>query len=292
MVSFLTALTDQTFAVEVGCQQYYAGGSRAPEKARKLWPSGGLPTSSTCSIGYLKGPIESGDFEKFVKFYRAQHPFMDSVLLQSAGGSVSEAIKIGGLLRRYLIDAEAPTRINGNDFLGNSAGYLCDGPDCVCASACALIWFGAPARKGRVGLHRPHSKDVGFGALSADAAAKQYQETLRAVSTYLLEMGAPRAVVEAMNTTSSVDIHWIDDGVVEGISMAREAGFDEWLRANCQSLGDNEYRTMLALSVANQDRVLSAQERNYLDQLNSQYARASACEHEIVSSSRDGLPLP
>lgn len=295
IATLVIASMDGGFAADVGChQRYLASGRPFPvERARKLWPSGRTPTSSTCSIAYIKGPITSGDFEKFVSFYRAQHPFVSTVLLQSPGGSVSEAMKIGRLLRRYLVEAKAPERINGHNVLMVSARNLCAGPDCICASACALVWFGAPDRQGRVGLHRPYRKDLEFGSLSADAAKKQYQHALRDVTSYLTEMGAPSIVVEAMSSTSSADVRWVDDGVLWGnIPMARDAAFDEWLRSNCPTLGVDEYRALLALQVAGQERNLSPQERDYLEQLSSKDFRASACEHQVVSRNRDALPPP
>lgn len=286
-VVFFTSYSLPSSSAEVGCLDYYSN-AFPEERAAQLWPSGRRPTKTTCSTGSIRGSISAGDFEKFVTFYRAHHPFMNVVFLHSAGGNVREAIKIGRLLRRYLIEADAPRQIAGHRLLGK----LCDGPDCVCASACALIWFGAPARAGGVGLHRPYSKDAAFGALSAEEASKQYQDALRGMSTYLSEMGAPKSVVETMTSTSSADVAWIDDGVLEGVSIGRDAGFDEWVRANCQTLGNKEYNTMLALSVASRDRGLNAEERAYLDRLEARDLQSSTCEHRLVSNNRDELPPP
>lgn len=48
-----------------------------------------------CTIAALQGEIVEGDYQKFVTFYRQHHPAL----------FVDEAIKIGRLFRRYLIQA-------------------------------------------------------------------------------------------------------------------------------------------------------------------------------------------
>lgn len=289
-----TAPRDAAYAADVGCQSYfYTLGRPFPEeKARKLWPSGRRPTRLTCSVGLVKGPITAGDYDKIVAFYRQHHPFIDSFQLQSPGGSVIEATQIGRFFRRYLIEAEAPAYINGLSFLRNINGETCAGPDCICASACALVWFGASRRMGRVGMHRPRRTDLDFSALSVEAASAQYKEALRLVTNYLIEMGAPRTVVEKMVSTSSADVHWLDDGVLGDLPIERDAAFDEWLRASCSTLSLSEYKKMLALQLAENERGLRSIERNLYAQLNSRWFRAKACEHELISSNRDKLPAP
>lgn len=115
-------------AAEIGCDADYLH-NLPQEKAAKLWPSGrrpklgvkGVPpgfaldppqgaatTWPTCSVGYIRGEIEPGDYEKVLGFYRDNHPFLHHFKLQSRGGDVEEAIKIGRLLRSYQVTAEGP----------------------------------------------------------------------------------------------------------------------------------------------------------------------------------------
>jgi hypothetical protein len=164
-----------------------------PDAVAKWWPSGDYPDPDSCYVGLITGPIEKGDYAQFKKFLTAHYRYMYSVHLVSRGGDVEEAIKIGRLLRKYLLHSQAPSMFADNDFW--AYGYppstehpLCKGPKCRCASACALIWFGAVDRLGAVGLHRPKITDPQFSALPPDEASKRYKDALKAVSMYLEEV--------------------------------------------------------------------------------------------------------
>jgi hypothetical protein len=85
--------------------------------------------------------------------------------LLSPGGSISEAIEIGRLVQRNLISTMAPVSLGATKVLFTPAGSVmpkedpayCKGPDCICASACFLIWVGGIERSGNaIGLHRPY----------------------------------------------------------------------------------------------------------------------------------------
>jgi hypothetical protein len=89
---------------------------------------------------------------------------VEYVLACIPGGDVDNALKIGHLFRRYLISASAPLLAPNGVFelpwlVAGKVQYLCRAPDCVCANARALFWFGGVNRQGRVGLHRPHTED-------------------------------------------------------------------------------------------------------------------------------------
>ena len=108
----------------------------------------------TCSCnGLLSGDIVKGDYERVATFLDAHRPKMFA--LNSNGGDVDEALKIGRLFRKFLVLTLVPTKSS-----------YCGGEDCTCASACALIWFGGVNRGGTVGLHRPRPTDPMFGKLS------------------------------------------------------------------------------------------------------------------------------
>jgi hypothetical protein len=110
-------------AAEIGCDLFYTEypekmslmkWERFEERDRVLWPSGRRPTLDvTCRYAFLDGEIVGGDYEKVLAFYRQHHPFLQNLTLRSPGGDVDTAIKIGRLLREYLILARAPTRIPG-----------------------------------------------------------------------------------------------------------------------------------------------------------------------------------
>ena len=66
---------------------------------KRWWtPLGVEPKFGTCLKLNLKGPIEKGDYDKVWTVYKEGHPFLTEIELNSSGGRVDEAIKIGKLL--------------------------------------------------------------------------------------------------------------------------------------------------------------------------------------------------
>jgi len=110
-------------AAEVSCDLFYGTMPPTPvDVAQKIWPSGRRPSQNTCKVGFIRGKIVKGDYKKIAAFYRAHHPFLSAFRLQSAGGNVGEAIKIGKMFRKYLITAGAPLFINRNILIKYGAG--------------------------------------------------------------------------------------------------------------------------------------------------------------------------
>src|SRR5258706_2743716 len=139
---------------------------------------GTIGITGDCLAALLSARIVKGDYEKVAAMYAREHPHLLYLFLQSPGGDVEEAIKIGRLVRKYLITAAAPSFMDPpagafaallpdysvlNSFFG---ARICSGSSCICASACALIWFGAPQREDTVRLHRPYIANPRFKDLS------------------------------------------------------------------------------------------------------------------------------
>lgn len=124
---------------------------------------------------------------------------------------------------------------------------LCKGPSCICASSCALIWFGAIERGGVVGLHRPKITDSQFATLPPDRASKQYRDVLQKISQYLEEMEAPRSLIEAMVSTGSSDIRWVEARPDGSGAINRSPSHTEWIDANCEPLTAEDYRALRGL---------------------------------------------
>jgi len=210
-------------------------GSFTQEQAKKQWPSGRMPVANvTCAEGYLTGDISKGDYEKVVTLLRANEPFLSKFVLNSPGGDVDEALKIGRLFREHLIQTWAAIASNddaGPTFFSPTSGNpLCSGQHCTCASACALIFLGGVDRTGTVGLHRPQIIDPTFRGLSPTDASTVYRQMLGRIAAYLDEMEVPKTIAESMIATDSSDIHWVDatnDGLDRPPSIA------EWEDASC-----------------------------------------------------------
>ncbi len=160
-------------AAEIGCDHVYKGNAhRNEENDKKLWPGGFRPVAGMCIAGFISGTIAKGDYEKVRDLYAKNHPLMYSFLLLSPGGDLDDAIKIGEFFRKYFIFAVAPIRFpEGSFYLPLSESVECQDKSCACASACALVWLGAPKRLGTVGLHRPRTEDPAYSVFTRRRSA-------------------------------------------------------------------------------------------------------------------------
>jgi hypothetical protein len=254
------------------------------------------PNSKSCREALFRGEIVKGDYKKVVSLYAINHPHLYRFALQSAGGDLEEAMKIGRLFRRYLISAEAPFG-RGDSAALRSAGEakeVCQGPSCVCASACALIWYGATTRSGTVGLHRPHFTGTGFAQLTPADAEAAYKPLLANLTRYLEEMEAPKSSIEAMIATSSAEVRWI-----ENVNLENSPSFAEWIQAACGYLAKPTAEEMsLDLDLHTRDskrdpeRQLSEPERSRLSLLDQKIKARRECEGTLIAENRAKLPSP
>jgi hypothetical protein len=289
-----------SYSAEIGCATVWSLEHRKAltpaeieQNLQMRFPSGPRPIPGTsCFTGILRGAITQGDDEKLLRFYRANHPFLGSFLLISPGGNVSAAINIGRFFRKYLIAAFAPVPapdglrerpwMNGNGQIVN----WCSGQECICASACALIWFGAVKREGEVGLHRPTTEDPSFRALSPADASKIYRQILGSVTTYLDEMEVPKPMADAMVSTSSSDIKWVDS---DEAGLRSPPSIAEWEDASCGSFTSEERSTFNTLAVkANK----SSQEQLFFKMLSEKLMKDGTCRNFLLDAQRDRLASP
>jgi hypothetical protein len=294
-VLFSTQTLACAHAAEVSCDPGKGGHFVLPKDEKdqavysRRWPAGERPTERTCACGLISGPIEQGDYEKVLGLYRQNHPFLGSFTLSSPGGNVLEALKIGRFFRKYLIIAFAPVRIpspDGGEKFVLPGEPACDGGKCLCASACALIWFGAVDRWGTVGLHRPHTDDPSFKALDPPAAAVAYRGMLDSMRQYLDEMEVPKPMIDVMVATGSADIQWIT--VADDLS--RPPSLAEWEDATCGTFPAKERILLAQLRKKRAD--LTQQERKLGEKLLEKQAKWRRCQVELLASKRDKLPPP
>jgi hypothetical protein len=250
-----------------------------------------------CLWAYLRGTIETGDYEKLRLLYRNNQRMLTVLALVSPGGNVDQAIMIGKLLRRYLITARAPERlispaIPGGESRLSPGGMhmtLCEGSECVCASACALIWFGAVERQGLVGLHRPRIDDPAFKALPPDEAAKVYRRVLDDIARYLDAMEAPRPMIDAMVATGSSEIRWVD---AQADHLERPASYAEWEDAACGEFTAEQFDSMIDLRVKRDATQLSSNDALLLTLLEEKHSAVWKCTRTLRFSRVDQLPPP
>ncbi len=290
-------------AAEIECATAgYSGGVASQELIRRRF--GFRPVAGMCELGYLHGEIIKGDYEKVSAFYRKNHPMLGEIDLWSLGGDVETAMNIGRLLRKYLVTAEAPMNLRGAipavlfapehakaSLLANpvDSNWFCRGPDCVCASACALIWFGGVERFGDVGLHRPRTDDPRFRSLGPGDAMAVYHHELEDIVSYLGEMEVPRPIIDKMVATGSSEIQWVD---AEEDHLKRPPSFAEWEDASCGTFTAEEDNTLFHLDGKKEQGQLTQSEDILFKLLKEKSDKYLFCTSRFVFRQRVQLPSP
>ena len=220
----------------------------------------------------LKGPIEPGDYDRFVahlaelvtggRLPDVQNPdVLWTVQLDSPGGDLGESMRIGRLLRRALATTEVgyrfARRLDGvYDFQkkdelvcldgeGGLSGCDHDLMEAECTGACLLIWLAGAERhanEGRLGLH---------------GLAGNESETLRA---YLEDMAVPAEWVPRMLSAGGTGdgwLSWPERHELSGRAPALEA-----LVQSCPDplTRDESFRSVTASNPAVRDRLMDRAE--------------------------------
>jgi len=225
----------------------------------------------------INGEIKKGDLEKFrstiLSLISAE--FINgeiTVDINSPGGDVLEAIKLGRLMRSLLISI----KVHGNIFRTNEgqwayeligkttsdnrSGYirLAKGDPIKsehikrCHSACVLILAGAIKRNfsdnydqrtlgvgdmsrkiPTIGIHRPTYDKAYFSKLSASQAKNEYLKLEKVVRDYLNEMGASQRLIDRTFATSSQNIDLVAADEFLKLMPQEEPFFEEWLVSKC-----------------------------------------------------------
>jgi hypothetical protein len=176
---------------------------------------------------YINGEIQNGDAVKFrqmidseIAQFREKVPngqFITIVRPTSLGGSVTESMKIGRLIRK------------------NAVGVATNAPGQKCASACVLILAAGVYklhRAGSVGIHRPTFPSNSFSALAAQRALERYKSMSEDVRLYLAEMDMPPILFEEMMQIKSDEIKWLtwDELWTYGL-VGETPAYAEWQHA-------------------------------------------------------------
>jgi hypothetical protein len=227
----------------------------------------------------VTGRIEDGDLRKIVAV--SPQALLESsgpltLVLNSKGGRVSEAIKIGKWARELMVTVyvhgstlynpdtprgkqiEDAAKKSQEQRFGNVPIRRDLKPseyDLVsCYSACVLIFYGGVQRytadnwdtRGKrpdgdvipvIGLHRPYFEQSQFASLNPTEAKLAYKNLEKDVRGYLAEMGAPVSVSERMFSKASNQIDLVSDEEFRKLYQSRESFYDEWLIAKCGAMG-------------------------------------------------------
>lgn len=223
----------------------------------------------TCIV--IEGEIVAGDFDRFRSLVsRSSLPI--SVSIDSPGGDLVEAMKIGRLIRESFFSVSAPS---DQDSYGS------------CYSACFLIWVSGIHRvggRGRLGVHRPRFDQEYFANLSAKEADAQYKRLLQELRAYMKTMDVPESIIERVFSISSGDLHvltneeffllWGRDGYVPSIS--------EWLYSKCGEITEQEWADLEDLNAQAGTRTLSRAEQFYRKSLQEKVMQVWPCRLESI----------
>jgi len=154
----------------------------------------------------ITGQIAAGDADRFVEWLETNRPQASQVMLDSSGGSVSDALAIGRTIR----SASYTTRI---------------GDGAVCLSACPYILAGGTLRQvadgGIVGVHQHY-----FGKntiLPAFMAVADVQRAQASVMDYLVQMGVDLRLMPLALRTPPEDINILTMDQMRDLDLVLDA---------------------------------------------------------------------
>jgi len=193
----------------------------------------------------IVGPLERGDSEKFqneiIRILREdQRNVIRSLSLLSPGGLVGEAISIGELVRALGLTVTAPSYWPEEP---EGGPWFCLGAfeqdpffkndNCICASACALVWLSGISRTGSVAVHHHF-------LLGSQSDYKEFSEALATsradIERFLRKMNVPISTIEAIFSTESNKSTVLD--IEKFKNLLRDSVFSEFLIARCGMASD------------------------------------------------------
>lgn len=219
------------------------------------------------------GKIRTGDATRFAGVVMRHAALIKSVFLDSPGGDVGEAIKIGDIVRAARLDTYVQ-------------------PNATCASACFFIWLnganravvnwptenrktGGTSPPGRLGLHRPYLTNFTESETSVKAQAK----AMEGVRSYLTSKFVPFRLIDAMMARSSEDIYWVSQLDLNELGES-SPDLQELYVARC---GDNR-RQLYSQRQAARERKDEALSALLLDSI----GRINGCIDDLSAASRAG----
>lgn len=123
---------------------------------------------------FISGKINETDAKALQELSPELERNWFTVYLDSLGGDVLAAMRIGRMIRKY----------EGETYIGRPPNY----DEAKCYSSCALIFIAGVLRlsSGYLGLHRPY---LSSPPQSREAVEKQVPQLLSSIKQYITEMG-------------------------------------------------------------------------------------------------------
>jgi hypothetical protein len=213
----------------------------------------------------IRGEIVRGDYEKLINVVKKDGNIPENIFLNSRGGDVIEAMKIGRFARKALL-------VTGD--IRRKEDYQ---SGVYCHSACMFIYLACAGKKPdfdvSYGIHRPHFDKSYFSGLSAREAELKYKDMENSVRKYLEEMNVPQLFIDRIFSIPSDRLEVLDVEQLFAISGDSPA-YGEWILAKCDNLSDAEwydYRNILNAENSNSKHTYSSGYVKYLKGKRSNY---------------------
>ena len=220
-------------------------------------------TETTAAYEYVMMQLKSNDPERLEeissKTGKIGGASRVTVFLNSNGGSVTEAIKIGEAIHEMSLRTALPE---------NSA---------TCSSACFFIWVGGVERiayvgngKSTIGIHRIYFESSQYSNLSSDDAENKYHQAQSLAVAYLAEMGVPQELINKAISIPSNDVYYLSAEEID--SLDDYVPFlDELLTARCGNYSKDEWNDFLLCNIMYQE--MDDGSFSYLEESKKKYIR-------------------
>ena len=180
--------------------------------------------SESCFV-LLEGTIDKGLTERFEKFVEDEGVEGNRLIINSPGGNLAEALKLGRLLR----DWEWNTRIGSSEGIFRNPDGSLDlhgvddyPPGGRCQSACAYVFMGGVNRvmhsDSLIGFHRFQAPGQSLDGESAQAISGQ-------LISYILEMGVDARVFVVASAENSQSMFHVDAEQARNYDLVTPPGY-------------------------------------------------------------------
>jgi hypothetical protein len=176
----------------------------------------------------IEGPIAPGDFARFASLVLDTRASV--VWLASAGGNLSEALRMGALIRQLALEVRAPTDRS------RPLVRLRDPGSNTCASACFFLYAAGVRRQGSVlGIHKPSLPADEYFSLGLDGSVAAHRRIQEATADYLDQMGVPARYASMMMAANSSEMIWLTPEDIARDLTGVAAGYEVWFQGPCRT---------------------------------------------------------
>lgn len=174
------------------------------EKIYEFTPCEG--NASFCAPAIMfNGKIEEGDEYKLINFIKNSNKNYKYVYFNSPGGSLKEALAIGGGIRILGMNTWVASKYTDYRYVnGERTKFVMN--NVVCASACAYAFLGGVLRTVEdgsvIGLHQ-------FSSASPDVSISDAQKIISELNSYVISMGVDRTIVDYASNVENKDLYWL-----------------------------------------------------------------------------------